>query len=157
VYYNNKYLNGEAEKSIGCGSLQSDIHLLNDFQNVIKNEIQSYSFYQKLSELTMNNKFKRILLNIQKDEDKHIHWANMILVKLGENKPNVPMDEIPKDFETGIKEAIHDKLETILYYRAIANRATNLNIYIYFMHMAHEEHRHKSCLEYVLYELKANI
>jgi rubrerythrin len=157
VYYNNKYHKGEVEKSIGCGSLQSDTHLLNHFINVISNEIQSYSFYQKLNELTTNNKYKRIILNIQQDEVKHLHWANMFLDKLGENKPQVPEGEIPKEFDTGLKKAIHDKLETISYYRHIANKATNLIVYIYFIHMAHEEHRHKSCLEYMLYDIRNSI
>lgn len=157
MYLNNKYREGDAEKSIGCGSFKSDTHLLNDFLHVMNKEIQSYTFYQKLIELTTNYKYKRILLNIQQDEVKHLRWINMILNKLGEKKPPIPEDEISIEFEAGLKNAIHDKLETTAHYRNIANRATNLSIHIYFIHMAHEEHRHKSCLEYMLYDLKSSI
>jgi len=154
VYYYNKYLNDEIEESIGCGTCKSDSHLINDIINVIIKEAQLYKFYQSLNDLTQNFKYKRIISNIQKDELKHFKWANMLISKMGGEKTQIPEGEIPTDFKCGLKIAIKNKLEMSTYYRNIAKRATNISIFIYFTHMAYEEHRHKSCLEYMLYDLK---
>jgi rubrerythrin len=155
VYYNNKYLKGDVEKSIGFDTYKCDSHLINDLKNAVIKETNSYIFYQRLIESTKNTKYKRIISKIQQDELKHSKWFIKFIDKLNEKKPQVIEEEIQlEDFESGLKKAIQNKIETSLYYNNTANKAKNIKTFIYLIYLSHEEHRHKSCLEYILYDSK---
>lgn len=121
-----------------------DLELSDDIAKAIIGETQAYYFYEKLADLAMNEHDRQIIQGIQQDEAKHYRWFTTILRQMGEDLPQIPMGELPKDFEDGVKKAIEDELNAVEFYEDIADRATAPNIQRRFLHAAQDEQRHAS-------------
>lgn len=127
-----------------------DILLEDDIVKAITGEAQAYYYYENLAELASSDEEREIIKGIQEDEAKHYHWFMTILRRMGGELPQIPMGEMPDDFEEGVKKAIMDELEANEFYLDIAYRATDPYIEMHFMHAAHDEQRHATLLQYIL-------
>lgn len=141
------------QMGMGGGMSSSDIFLINDVSKAIIGEVHAYNFYQKLAELAPNEQDRQVILRIQRDEAKHYHWFTMILRRLGGQQPQIPAGELPMTFREGVSTAIHDELEAAAFYQDIASRATDRHIQMHFMHASHDEQRHASWFQYMLFNL----
>ena len=145
--------NGFVSSPMGMGmgmNLTSDAHLIKDVSKAIILEVLAYHFYQRLIQLTPSAQFREIILRIQHDEMKHYHWFTMILRMMGGQQPQIPFEELPKDFKEGVQKAIQKELEAAAYYQDIASRSTTHYVQMHFMHASHDEQRHATWLQNIL-------
>jgi rubrerythrin len=124
------------------GTFGRDIMLTNDIEKAITGEVHAYNFYERLAGLAENERDRRTIQEIQRDEAKHYHWFTMILRRMGGEMPEIPRGELPRDFEEGVRAAIRDELEAAEFYQDIAYRADERFIQMHFMHASHDEQRH---------------
>jgi rubrerythrin len=77
----------------------------------------------------------------------------MMLQRLGGQLPQIPVGELPSNFDEGIRIAIIDELEAASFYQDIAYRATSHMVQMHFMHASHDEQRHASLFQFMLMNL----
>lgn len=160
MYYNPFYQDqlGYDEEQIDMSQMRqmpvtNDPNLLYDVARAIILEVHAYNFYQRLAELSPNEQDRRVILRIQGDEAKHYHWFTMILGRMGGQQPQIPIGDLPQEFEEGVRTAINNELEASSFYQDIAYRATDHMTQMHFMHASHDEQRHASWFEYMLMNL----
>jgi rubrerythrin len=132
------------------GLFANDIQLVGDISQAIILEVHAYNYYEKLMELTDNENYRFIISRIQRDEVKHYHWFTMILNMLGVNNPQIPIGELPTNFNDGVRIAIQNEISAEEFYQDIAYRANSHPIQMHFMHAANDEQRHASLLSTIL-------
>lgn len=130
--------------------LISDNFLANDIARAIIGVVHAYNFYEKLAELAPNEQSRQVILSIQQDKARHYYMFTMILSILGGEQRQIPMGELPMEFEDGVRTAISNELQPASFYQYIATRAMDNSIQMNFMNASNDEQRHVSLLQDIL-------
>lgn len=123
--------------------IANDNQLINDIQKAINAEYSAVSCYQKLAQMAPTEEERNIILEIQKDESRHLKEFSMIYETLTGQKPTYQITEpCPDNYREGIEFAFKDEQEAVDFYLDIADKAHNPTIKDRFKRAAADEQNH---------------
>jgi len=121
----------------------ADNQLLNDIQKAINAEYSAISCYGKLAKLASTKDEENKILEIQKDEKRHLEEFSRIYTTLTGRQPSYQIiEECPDNYRTGIEFAFKDEQEAVDLYLDISDKAQDLTIKDRFRRAASDEQNH---------------
>ncbi|WP_078435511.1 ferritin family protein [Metabacillus halosaccharovorans] len=121
----------------------NDTKLLKDIQKAINAEYSAISCYEKLAELAPNQEVRKQILEIQKDERRHLEEFSRIYTNVTGKQPTYKIsEECPGKFTEGIEFAFKDEQEAVDFYLDIADQAQDPFIKERFRRAAADEQNH---------------
>ncbi|MEB2300352.1 ferritin-like domain-containing protein [Lysinibacillus xylanilyticus] len=121
----------------------NDAQLVNDIQKAINGEYSAIVCYEKLAKMAPTEDEKNRILEIQKDEKRHLEEFSKIYTTLTGSKPSYQItEECPDDYRAGIEFAFKDEQETVDSYLDIADQANDPMIKERFRRAAADEQTH---------------
>ncbi|MGM0844988.1 MAG: ferritin family protein [Bacillota bacterium] len=128
-----------------------DTHLLNDFQKAINAEYSAVACYEQLARLAPTQDERDKILEIQKDEKRHLEEFSRIYTILTGRQPSYQIiEECPDTYRAGIEFAFKDEQEAVDSYLDIADKAQDLTIKDRFRRAASDEQNHAVWFLYFL-------
>lgn len=123
------------------------------FQNLgkaINGEYNAVRKYEKLAQLTPNEDFRQIILNIRNDEVKHFRIFSEIYSQIsGGKKPQITESPLPGSFNEGVEESIRDELGDSEFYQ-VTSTLTNDPVFMrVLLNASHDEQRHSTWFSYI--------
>lgn len=120
-----------------------DIHLVNDIQKAINAEYSAVTCYKKLAKMAPTKEEKNKILEILKDEKRHLEEFNRIYKHLtGKDATFQIIEECPHKYTAGIEFAFKDEQEAVDFYLDIADKAQEPIIKERFQRAAADEQNH---------------
>ncbi|MFA8440035.1 ferritin-like domain-containing protein [Pueribacillus sp. YX66] len=120
-----------------------DTQLLKDIQKAINGEYSAIACYKKLASMTPTQDERDKILEIQKDEKRHLDEFSKIYTFLTGRQPTYQIVETcPNKYREGIEFAFKDEQETVDFYLDIADRAQDFTIKDRFRRAASDEQNH---------------
>lgn len=120
-----------------------DTQLINDIQKAINAEYSAVSCYEKLAKMAPTQDEKSKILEIQKDEKRHLAEFSKIFTNLTGRQPSYQIiEECPDNYMSGIEFAFKDEQEAVDSYLDISDKAQDLTIKDRFRRAASDEQNH---------------
>ncbi|RWZ54665.1 DUF2202 domain-containing protein [Halobacillus fulvus] len=120
-----------------------DSGLLNDIQKAINAEYSAIQCYRKLAKMASTQDERDKILEIRKDEQRHLAEFTAIYTNLTGKAPSYQSTEkCPDQYEAGIDFAFKDEQEAVDTYLDISDRAQDLTIKDRFRRAAADEQNH---------------
>lgn len=130
-YYNNFYRTAP------------DTQLLNDIQKAINAEYSAISCYEKISKMAPTLDERNKILEIQKDEKRHLTEFSRIYTNLTGKQPSYQLIErCPDKYRAGIEFAFKDEQGAVDFYLDISEKAQDITIKDRFRRAASDEQNH---------------
>jgi len=121
----------------------SDAQLIPDIQKAIHAEYSAVACYEKLAKMAPTQNEKNIILEIQKDEKRHLEVFSRIYTTLTGSQPSYQfIEDCPNHYGAGIEFAFKDEQEAVDFYLDIADKAQNFTIKDRFRRAASDEQNH---------------
>ncbi|WP_167577870.1 ferritin-like domain-containing protein [Ammoniphilus sp. YIM 78166] len=121
----------------------NDTQLINDIQKAINGEYSAISCYEKLAKMAPTQDQKTKILEIQKDEKRHLEEFSRIYINLTGRQPTYKIiEECPDNYKAGIEFAFKDEQEAVDFYLDIADKAQDTFIKERFRRAASDEQNH---------------
>lgn len=137
------YSNNSGPQFYDYYRMPNDIQLVNDIQKAINAEYSAVSCYKKLANMTTSKEERNRILEIQKDEVRHLEEFSRIYINLTGNKPSYQVIEVcPDKYKAGIEFALNDEQEAVDFYLDIAEKAQDPLIKDRFRRAAADEQNH---------------
>ncbi|WP_433745856.1 ferritin family protein [Falsibacillus pallidus] len=128
-----------------------DTQLLNDIQKAINAEYSAIACYAKIAGMAPTQQEKNKILEIQKDEKRHLEEFTQIFIKLTGKKPSYQIiEECPSTYKAGIEFAFKDEQEAVDSYLDIADKVQDPAIKDRFRRAASDEQNHAVWFLYFL-------
>lgn len=141
--YPNQYYYHYAPQHNGTYPMQNDAQLVNDIQKAINAEYSAIACYEKLAKMAPTEDEKNRILDIQKDELRHLEEFSKLYTNLTGRKPSYQiMEECPDNYRAGIEFAFKDEQEAVDSYLDIADKANAPMIKERFRRAAADEQNH---------------
>ncbi|MGE7673381.1 ferritin-like domain-containing protein [Lysinibacillus sp. NPDC094403] len=141
--YSNQYYYHYAPQYNDNYHMLNDAQLVNDIQKAINGEYSAIVCYEKLAKMAPTEDEKNRILEIQKDEKRHLEEISKIYTTLTGRKPSYQIiEECPDYFREGIEFAFKDEQETVDFYLDIADKANDPIIKESFRRAAADEQNH---------------
>lgn len=141
--YPNQYYYHYAPQHNSTYPMLNDTQLVNDIQKAINAEYSAAACYEKLAKMAPTEDVKNRILEIQKDEIRHLEEFSKIYMNLTGRKPSYQIiEECPDNYRAGIEFAFKDEQETVDSYLDIADKANDLMIKERFRRAAADEQNH---------------
>ncbi|MEY9971754.1 rubrerythrin [Lysinibacillus sp. RC46] len=141
--YPNQYYYHYAPQHNSTYPMVNDAQLVNDIQKAINAEYSAVACYEKLAKMAPTEDEKNRILEIQKDEIRHLEEFSKIYMNLTGRKPSYQIiEECPDNYRAGIEFAFKDEQETVDSYLDIADKANDLMIKERFRRAAADEQNH---------------
>ncbi|PLR95780.1 ferritin family protein [Bacillus sp. T33-2] len=123
--------------------MPNDIQLVNDIKKAINAEYSAVACYKKLANMTTSVDERNRILEIQKDEVRHLEEFSRIYTNLTGNKPSYQViEKCPDKYKAGIEFAFKDEQEAVDFYLDIADKANDPIIKERFRRAAADEQNH---------------
>ncbi|WP_010284880.1 ferritin family protein [Bacillus timonensis] len=123
--------------------MPNDIQLVNDIQKAINGEYSAIACYKELAKLAPTNVEKDRILEIRKDEIRHLEEFSKIYTNLAGKNPSYQSNEnCPNNYNAGIEFAFKDEQETVDFYLEISDKANDPIIKERFRRAAADEQNH---------------
>lgn len=120
-----------------------DSHLINDIQKAINAEYSAVACYEKLAQMAPTPDERKKILEIQKDEKRHLKEFSKIYSNLTGKQPSYQiMEECPDNYRAGIEFAFKDEQEAVDFYLDISDKAQDNTIKDRFRRAASDEQNH---------------
>jgi rubrerythrin len=120
-----------------------DTQLINDIQKAINAEYSAISCYEKLAKMAPAPDERDKILEIQKDEKRHLSEFSRIYTNLTGQQPSYQItEECPDNYGAGIEFAFKDEQGAVDFYLDIADKAQDLAIKDRFRRAASDEQNH---------------
>jgi rubrerythrin len=120
-----------------------DLQLLNDIQKAINAEYSAVACYEKLAKMAPTEDARDKILEIQKDEKRHLAEFSSIYTNLTGRQPTYQISEdCPDTYDSGIEFAFKDEQEAVDFYLEIADKAQDMTIKDRFRRAASDEQNH---------------
>jgi rubrerythrin len=120
-----------------------DIKLLNDIQIAINAEYSAVACYEKLAKMAPTQDERDRILEIQKDEKRHLAEFSRIYTNLKGRQPSYQIsEECPDNYESGIVFAFKDEQVAVDSYLDISDKAQDITIKDRFRRAASDEQNH---------------
>jgi rubrerythrin len=130
-YYNGYYRNA------------NDSQLLKDIQKAINAEYSAISCYETLAKMAPSQDERQQILEIQKDERRHLKEFSAIYTSLTGMQPTYKIiEECPSKYREGIEFAFKDEQGAVDFYLDIADQAQDPFIKERFRRAAADEQNH---------------
>ncbi|WP_249872662.1 ferritin family protein [Oceanobacillus saliphilus] len=137
------YLNQYGLHYYDYDRLPNDNQLINDIQKAINAEYSAVTCYKKLAKMAPTNEERNRILEIQKDEERHLEEFSRIYINLTGSKPSYQIiEECPDKYKAGIEFAFKDEQEAVDFYLDIADKAKDSIIKERFRRAAADEQNH---------------
>ncbi|MGE7131163.1 ferritin-like domain-containing protein [Lysinibacillus xylanilyticus] len=141
--YPNQYYYHYAPQHNSTYPMLNDTQLVNDIQKAINAEYSAVACYEKLAKMAPTEDEKNRILEIQKDEIRHLEEFSKIYSHLTGRKPSYQIiEECPDNYRAGIEFAFKDEQETVDSYLETADKANDLMIKERFRRAAADEQNH---------------
>jgi rubrerythrin len=141
--YPNQYYYHYAPQYNDSYHMQNDVQLVDDIQTAINAEYSVIACYEKLAKMAPTEDEKNRILEIQKDEQRHLEEFSKIYTNLTGRTPSYQIiAECPDNYRAGIEFAFKDEQETVDSYLDIADKANDLVIKERFRRAAADEQNH---------------
>lgn len=141
--YSNQYFYDYGPQYNDYYRIPNDIQLVNDIQKAINAEYSAVACYEKLAKMAPSNDEKNKILEIQKDEKRHLEEFSKIYTNLTGRNPSYQMiEECPDKYRAGIEFAFKDEQEAVDFYLDIADKAKDPIIKERFRRAASDEQNH---------------
>lgn len=135
----------------------ADTQLLDDIQKAINAEYSTISCYEKLASMAPTQDERDRILEIQKDEKRHLSYFSSIYTNLTGRKPSYQIiEKYPDNFREGIAFAFKDEQEAVDFYLDISDRAQDITIKDRFRRAASDEQNHAVWFLYFSNKSKGN-
>ncbi|MFS0864853.1 ferritin family protein [Fredinandcohnia sp. 179-A 10B2 NHS] len=126
--------------------------LTKDIQKAINAEYSAIACYQKLADMAPTKNEKNQILEIQKDEKRHLEYFSEIYTTLTGRKPTYQISEgCPDKYRAGIEFAFKDEQGAVDFYLDIAEKAKDPIIKERFKRAAADEQNHAVWFLYLLF------
>ncbi|MBM4763044.1 ferritin family protein [Bacillus sp. B15-48] len=120
-----------------------DTQLLNDIQKAINAEYSAVACYERLAKMAPTQEERNIILEIQKDEKRHLEEFSRIFTNLTGRQPSYKIiEECPDNYQPGIEFAFKDEQEAVDFYLDISDNAQDMTIKDRFRRAAADEQNH---------------
>jgi len=141
--YPNQYYYHYAPQHNSTYPMLNDTQLVNDIQKAINAEYSAVACYEKLAKMAPTEDEKNRILEIQKDEIRHLEEFSKIYSNLtGRNPSYQIIEDCPDNYRAGIEFAFKDEQEAVDSYLEIADKANDLMIKERFRRSAADEQNH---------------
>lgn len=123
--------------------IQNDIQLINDIQKAINAEFSAVACYEKLANKAPTKDEEKKILEILKDEKRHLEEFSKIYTNLTGRKPSYQIiEKCPEKYRAGIEFAFKDEQKAVDFYLDIADKATESIVKERFRRAAADEQNH---------------
>lgn len=120
-----------------------DVILITDIQKAINAEYSAVACYEKLANMAPTQDEKNTILEIQKDEKRHLEEFSRIYMSLTGKQPSYQViEDCPNHYGAGIEFAFKDEQEAVDFYLDISDKARDLTIKDRFRRAASDEQNH---------------
>jgi rubrerythrin len=120
-----------------------DIQLAKDIQKAINAEYSAVDCYKKLADMAPTKQEKNNILEIRKDEERHLKEFSQIYTNLTGKDPSYKItEECPEKYKVGIEFAFNDEQKAVDFYLDIADKANDIAIKDRFRRAAADEQNH---------------
>ncbi|MCM3587302.1 rubrerythrin family protein [Mesobacillus maritimus] len=117
--------------------------LLHAIQKAIHAEYSAIACYEKLAKMAPTQEERTKILEIQKDENRHLHEFSRIFTHLTGRQPTFQIiEECPDNYQAGIEFALKDEQEAVDSYLDISDQAQDFTIKDRFRRAASDEQNH---------------
>ncbi|MFJ8088434.1 ferritin-like domain-containing protein [Lysinibacillus sp. NPDC095746] len=141
--YPNQYYYHYAPQHNATYPMLNDAQLENDIQKAINAEYSTIACYEKLAKMAPTEDEKNRILEIQKDELRHLEEFSKLYTNLTGRKPSYQIiEECPDNYRAGIEFAFKDEQEAVDSYLDIADKANDSIIKERFRRAAADEQNH---------------
>lgn len=121
----------------------NDIQLVNNIQKAINAEYSAALCYKKFANIAPTKEEKNQILEIQKDEERHLEEFSRIYTDLTGRYPSYQItEECPDKYREGIEFAFKDEQGTVDFYLDIADKVNEPIIKERFRRAAADEQNH---------------
>ena len=129
--------------------------LVRDIEKAINGEYSAIQCYAKLAERAPTDKVRERILEIRKDEKRHLQVFSQVYKNLtgSQPKPKV-IEECPGTYVRGLEVALEDEQETVDFYLTVADETSNLYVKEAFRRAAADEQNHAVWFLYFLTRTK---
>lgn len=135
-YYNVPYISDSFRMPL-------DSQLINDIQKAINAEYSAITCYEKLAKMAPTPDERKKILEIQKDEKRHLREFSRIFANLTGKQPSFQiMEECPDNYRGGIEFAFKDEQKAVDFYLNISDQAQDYTIKDRFRRAASDEQNH---------------
>jgi rubrerythrin len=120
-----------------------DTRLVPDIQKAINAEYSAVACYEKLAKMAPTPVEKNTILEIQKDEKRHLEEFSKIYMSLTGKQPSYQViEDCPDHYRPGVEFAFKDEQEAVDFYLDISDKAQDLTIKDKFQRAASDEQNH---------------
>lgn len=117
--------------------------LVSDIQKAINGEASAIECYDKIAKMAPIQSEKNQILEIRKDEVRHLEQFSRIYTNLTGRQPTSQiLEKCPNTFSKGLEFAFRDEQKTVDFYLDIADRAQDSSIKESFHRAAADEQSH---------------
>ncbi|MCU5500056.1 rubrerythrin family protein [Bacillus wiedmannii] len=141
--YSNQYFYHYSPQYNDYYRMPNDIELVNDIEKAINAEYSAVACYEKLAKMAPTKDEKNKILEIQKDEKRHLEEFSKIYTNLTGRKPSYQIiEQCPDKYRAGIEFAFKDEQEAVDFYLDIADKAQDPIVKERFRRAAADEQNH---------------
>ncbi len=128
--------------------------LITDIEKAIHGEYRAIQCYEKIAQFARTEKERKQILEIRKDEQRHVKQFIQIYIQLTGKKlqPKAAKD-CPNSYRKGIEFALRDKQQIVDFYLDIADKSNHPFIKEVFRRAAADEQNHAVWFLYLLVNL----
>lgn len=117
--------------------------LIQDVEKAINGEYSAIHCYANLARMASNEVERNRILEIRKDEIRHLQQFEQIYTSLTGRKPHPKVvEQCPNTYLGGLEFALQDEQKTVDFYMEIADDAGNQQIKETFRRAAADEQNH---------------
>jgi len=125
--------------------------LVSDLEKAINGEYSAIQCYAKLAERAPTDKVRERILEIRKDEKRHLQVFSQIYTNLtGSQTTPKLIEECPDTYVKGVEVALEDEQNTVDFYLTVSDETSNLFIKDAFRRAAADEQNHAVWFLYFL-------
>lgn len=125
--------------------------LANDIAKAINGQYSAIQCYAKLAKMAPNEKERDQILEIRKDEKRHLRQFTQIYQSLtGKQAEPKLLEGCPNNYMDGLEFALKDEQETVDFYLDIAEQTSNSFVKDIFRRAAADEQNHAVWFLYFL-------
>ncbi|WP_419880633.1 ferritin-like domain-containing protein [Peribacillus sp. B-H-3] len=128
-----------------------DAQLINDLMQAINGEYSAIACYRQIAKNASSEKQRNRILEIRKDEKRHLNIFSSIYTQLTGKRPEPKiLEACPVSYKKGLEFAIEDEQNTVDFYNEIAEKAQTPYIREQFLRAARDEQNHAVWFLYFL-------
>jgi len=122
---------------------QADAGLIQDITKAINGEYSAIRCYEVLAKMAPTTEEKNRIMEIIRDEQRHLQEFSQIYVRLTGQQPTPQqIEECPKEYKKGLETSMKDEQMTAHFYNEISRKAKDQQIHDTFHHASHDEQNH---------------